>query len=205
MKQIFFITGTDTHVGKTFIACRLLQAAKKQGLCALGLKPVAAGAELVDGILKNDDAILLQQNSSVALPYADINPWCFADPVAPHIAAQKNGSRLDATNIADTLRNTIAGTAANYIVIEGAGGWRVPLNASETLADVVKQLQIPVILVVGMKLGCINHALLTAEAIQRDGLALVGWIASDGGQPMPALQENITTLSERLSAPQLRI
>lgn len=204
MKDRFFIAGTDTGVGKTFIACQLLRAAQQRGLRTLGLKPLAAGAEITLNGLRNDDALLLLQASTVQLPYNAINPFCFEPPVAPHIAAQKNGCELDAKTIAQNIRNTLQQTDADYALVEGAGGWRLPLNDTETFADVVKLLQMPVILVVGMKLGCINHALLTAEAIRADGLELHGWIANDLGEPMTMLEENIATLERLLPAPRLK-
>lgn len=200
-RQIFFIAGTDTDVGKTFIACQLLQQAKQQGLHTLGLKPLAAGAIQAYEGLRNDDALLLQKSSTEKLSYTDINPFCFTNAIAPHIAAQKNAVDLCAADIAQHLQHTLDKTQADYVLIEGAGGWRVPLNTTETMADVVKLLNIPVILVVGMKLGCINHALLTCEAMRADGITLHAWIANDLGKPMPYLAENIATLEQRITAP----
>ncbi len=207
-KQIFFIAGTDTDAGKTFVACQLLRAAQQRGFRTLGLKPLAAGAEKTAEGLRNADALLLQQASSVQLPYEVINPFCFLEAIAPHIAAEKSaaekiGMQLNARDIALHIRHTLDNTDFDYAVIEGAGGWRVPLNEQETLADVAKLLNVPVILVVGMKLGCLNHALLTTEAITRDGLVLRGWIANDFGNPMPYLKENIAALEQRISAPRL--
>lgn len=204
-KQVFFVAGTDTGVGKTHVACGLLRAARARGLRTLGLKPLAAGAGKTADGLHNDDALLLQQHASVRLPYAGVNPYCFAEPVAPHLAAQHAGVTLCASALADNLRDTLEKNDFDYAVIEGAGGWRVPLNDTETLADVVQLLQLPVILVVGMKLGCLNHALLTAEAIARDGLQLAGWVANDLGAPMPLLAENMATLEQKLPAPRLRL
>lgn len=203
MKDIFFITGTDTGVGKTFCACQLLHTARHRGLRTLGLKPLAAGCENTSEGLRNEDALLLQQASTVQLPYNTINPFCFELPVAPHIAAEMIGDALDAKTVAQKIRSVLEQADFDYALVEGAGGWCVPLNDMETLADVVKILQIPVILVVGMKLGCINHALLTAEAIRADGLALHGWIANDFGEPMTMLEENIATLERWLPAPRL--
>lgn len=200
-KQIFFIAGTDTDAGKTHVACQLLRAAQQRGLRALGLKPLAAGAENTAQGLRNNDALLLQQASSVPLPYTEINPFCFAEAIAPHIAAEKNRVRLNANDIAQRIRHTLDNTDFDYALIEGAGGWRVPLNEQETLADVVKLLNVPVMLVVGMKLGCINHALLTAEAIKADGVTLHSWIANDLGKPMSFLAENIAALERRLNCP----
>jgi dethiobiotin synthetase len=200
MKEIFFITGTDTDAGKTYIACQLLLAAQNSGLKTLGLKPLAAGAEKTSSGWRNDDALLLQQASTVQLAYEDINPFCFAEAIAPHIAAEKNHVALSAAGIAEKIQAVLDITDADVVVIEGAGGWRVPLNDTETLADAVKILQIPVILVVRMKLGCINHASLTAEAINADGVTLHGWIANDLGNPMPFLADNIVALEKRLPA-----
>ena len=205
VKKIFFIAGTDTDVGKTYIACQLLRSAQESGCSTLGLKPLAAGAQKADGEWRNEDAVLLQQASTVKLPYASINPFCFELAAAPHLAAQKTGASLSAKNIAQNVRNVLDESDFDYCVIEGAGGWRVPLNDTETFADVVKLLQIPVILVVGMKLGCINHALLTAEAIKADGVTLHGWIANDLGNPMPLLEENIATLERLLPVPRIPI
>lgn len=199
MKDIFFITGTDTGVGKTHVACRLLQQAAHTGRQTLGLKPVAAGAQHA----RNEDAVLLQQASTVSLPYAQINPHCFDDPIAPHLAAAKHGVVLSASDIAQHVQHVMVSTPADYVLIEGAGGWRVPINNTESLADVARLLNVPVILVVGMKLGCLNHALLTAEAIHVDGLTLAGWVANDLGAPMPWLEANIAALEQRLPAPRI--
>ena len=203
MKDMFFITGTDTGVGKTFAACQLLHAAQQCGLRTLGLKPLAAGAEKMDGEWRNEDAVLLQEAATVKLPYASINPFCFELAAAPHLAAKKTGATLSAKTIAQNVRKVLDESEFDYCVIEGAGGWRVPLNDTETMTDVVKLLQIPVILVVGMKLGCINHAVLTVEAIKADGLTLHGWIANDLGHSMPLLAENIATLERLLPAPRI--
>ena len=204
-KQIFFIAGTDTDAGKTHAACQLLHAAQQRGLRTLGLKPLAAGAENTADGLRNADALLLQQASAVQLPYEAVNPFCFFDAIAPHIAAKKSGVRLSAKEIAQHIRHTLDNTEFDYALIEGAGGWRVPINETETLADVVKLLNLPVILVVGMKLGCLNHALLTVEAIVRDGIELYGWIANDFGNPMPYLEENIAALEQKISAPRIAL
>lgn len=205
MKELFFITGTDTGVGKTYVACQLLRSAQQRGSATLGLKPVAAGAEKIDGEWCNDDAMLLQQAATVKMPYGSINPFCFEWAAAPHLAAQKSGVALSAKTIAQHIRRVLYESDFDYCVIEGAGGWRVPLNETETFADVVKLLQIPVILVVGMKLGCINHAVLTAEVIKADGLTLHGWVANDLGEPMPLLAENIAALEKLLPAPRIQL
>ena len=205
MKQIFFIAGTDTDAGKTHVACQLLRAAQQRGLRTLSLKPLAAGAENAVESLRNSDALMLQQASTLQLPYADINPFCFAEAIAPHIAAEKNGARLSAKEIAQRVHQVLNTVDFDYALIEGAGGWRVPLNETETLADVVKLLNLPVILVVGMKLGCLNHALLTAEAIKTDGVTLHSWVANDFGKPMPYWAENIAALEQKIPAPRIAL
>lgn len=204
-RQIFFVAGTDTGVGKTHVACHLLMEARQRGLKTLGLKPLAAGAEKTSHGLRNEDALLLQQASTVQFAYEDINPFCFAEPVAPHIAASENNVALSAAGIAAKIQMLLDKSDAELVIIEGAGGWRVPLNETETMADVVKLLGIPVILVVGMKLGCINHAILTAEAIRSDGINLHGWIANNPGNPMPCLEENISALAHFLNPASLLI
>ncbi len=200
MAKIFFVAGTDTGVGKTRIACALLQAAAAQGLSAFGLKPVAAGCTLQDGKWVNDDALQLIAASTVKLPYEQVNPIALRDPVAPHIAAAREGKRLSLERLEGYVRGALL-RKADLVVIEGAGGWRVPLDPHHTLASLCQRLQIPVILVVGMRLGCINHALLTAEAIRSDGLTLAGWVANVVDNTTAALEENQGTLAALLGAP----
>lgn len=204
MSKLFFVTGTDTDVGKTLISCALLHKAKQQGLTSLALKPVAAGCEQTDLGLQNEDALALQQCATVKLPYQQVNPIAFEPPIAPHIAAAEAGKVLQAGRLVGYCRGALL-QQADFKVIEGAGGWRVPLNNRETLADVAKQLKCQVILVVGVKLGCLNHALLTYEAIIRDGLTVVGWVAN---QVMPGVSHtkaNIETLERMLPAPCLGV
>lgn len=205
MKQRFFITGTDTDAGKTFVSCALLKTAQQRGYTAIGLKPVAAGAQQIDGQLRNDDALALQSASSKHLPYEQVNPIVLAAAIAPHIAAEQVNKRLSVQAITGFIRGTLMTQSANLTLVEGAGGWRVPLNSRETFADIAKSLELEVILVVGMRLGCINHALLTAEAIRRDGLKLVGWVANCIDPDMPVRQENIATLQNWLPAPLLGV
>lgn len=202
-KKTFFVTGTDTDVGKTQIAAGLLHLANSQGLSTLGLKPVAAGCEKTDQGLRNQDALLLQAVSSVKLVYEQINPVTLIEPVSPHIAAQKEKRILSADRLAGFCRSSFR--VADFTLIEGAGGWRVPINPSETMADLVRVLQTPVILVVGMRLGCLNHALLTVDAIRQDGLPLVAWVANCVDVNMRALDENILTLQQRIPAPCLGV
>ena len=196
----FFVTGTDTDVGKTLIACGLLHLAREQGLSTLGLKPLAAGAEDSGEGLRNDDAVALQAESSLKPRYSEVNPVVLKAAIAPHIAAAEEGRSLNLDRLAGLVRGQLI-KKADFTLVEGAGGWRVPLQGRQTLADLAKLLQLPVILVVKMQLGCLNHALLTAEAIQRDGLALAGWVANTSGEPMLKEDENFQTLEQLLPAP----
>ena len=199
MTRTWFVTGTDTGVGKTAISCALLVAAREAGLKTAAIKPVAAGC---DEAGHNEDALQLMDCMTEPLEYSQVNPVALTAAIAPHIAAHQEQRSLQSSRLAGLCRGVMSG-GADFVLIEGAGGWRVPLNARETLADLAVQLQVGVILVVGMRLGCINHALLTAEAIARDGLKLVGWIANQPGETMPCYQENLETLQRRLGAPLL--
>ena len=199
MSKTWFVTGTDTDVGKTAVSCALLHAAAQGGLSTAAIKPVAAGC---DATGRNEDALQLMANMTEQLEYAQVNPIALDAAIAPHLAAEQAGKRLQASRIAGHCRGVMLGNA-DFVLIEGAGGWRVPLNARETLADLAVQLQVDVILVVGMRLGCINHALLTAEAIHRDGLKLSGWVANQPGPRMQCHEENLQTLQRVLPAPLL--
>lgn len=198
----FFVTGTNTEVGKTWISQALLFAAKAQGLRTIAIKPIAAGCDRTPTGLRNEDALLLQKAMTEPLPYSQVNPVALEQAIAPHIAAELAGVELSAGYLAQRCTDTL-GEVHDFALIEGAGGWRVPLSRTETLADLAIALQTPVVLVVGMTLGCINHALLSAEAIRRDGLTLAGWVANSPGPPMPYLEQNIASLKSRLSAPLL--
>lgn len=197
MSRTYFVTGTDTEVGKTAVSCALLEAARAAGLRTAAVKPVAAGC---DAQGRNEDALQLIASMTESLDYAQVNPVALAPPIAPHIAAEQAGRRLQASRLAGICRGVMSG-AAELVLIEGAGGWRVPISPRETLADLARTLQVPVILVVGMRLGCINHALLTAEAIHRDGLALAGWVANQPGERMHCHAENLDTLRRLLPGP----
>ena len=193
--NVYFVTGTDTGVGKTFITSALLRAARARGLACVGYKPIAAGATLRDGALRNEDALELIAAAQSEHDYADINPVVLRPAIAPHIALAQIGLHVSARELA------AACPEAAFTLVEGAGGWFVPLNERETLADVCAALGAKVILVVAMKLGCLNHALLTAAAIKRAGLDLAGWVANCFGDPMPCLTENVDTLRQRLPGP----
>ncbi len=198
-KSAYFITGTDTDVGKTYIASALVQHFCQQGLQAVGMKPVAAGAELVDGRLLNSDVTELIKAGNVDADLALINPYVFAPAIAPHIAAEQAGIRVLLDNIQQSF--DVLQTKADVVVVEGAGGFRVPINRQETMADLAVKLNLPIILVVGVRLGCINHALMTAGSIRAAGLNLVGWVANRIDPNMPAIEENIATLKALIKAP----
>lgn len=204
MGKTYFVAGTDTGVGKTFVSAAMLHKANSMGLRTIGLKPIAAGCEDLGEGLRNEDAVILQAAASQKLAYAQVNPVALKAAVAPHIAAEMEGKRLSVERTMGFVRGGML-MPSDFCLVEGAGGWRVPLNTSETLAGLPKALNLPVILVVGVRLGCINHALLTAEAIQRDGLALAGWVANTIEEEMPALDENIATLKTLLPAPCLGV
>lgn len=199
----FFIAGTDTGVGKTFVSESLLRAAVSQGLACRVLKPVAAGGELsTSGQWQNEDALALLAACNSEQDYDDINPYCFERALSPHLAAEFEGAHVDVAGLVAHCQSQLA-PAHQFALIEGAGGWRVPINQHESMADFAKALKRPVILVVGMRLGCLNHALLSAEAIMADGLVLAGWVANEIDPKMVALNENIETLERLLPAPLL--
>ncbi len=201
MAQAFFITGTDTDAGKTLIATALLHLAHASGLSTLGLKPVAAGCARVQGQWMNEDARQLMRASSGNPNYATVNPVALREPLAPHIAAEREDRQLCVAELLQHCQPLL--DTADFVVLEGAGGWLVPLNATESMADLATGLGCPVILVVGLRLGCINHALLTAAAIAAAGLPLAGWVANQIDPDMAVAAANIETLRERLNAPLL--
>lgn len=201
-KKTFFVTGTDTDAGKTLVSCGLLAKAGQQGLITAAMKPVSAGCEKTEEGLRNGDAVQLIDAMSLALPYDTVNPIAFEPPIAPHIAAMQEDKSLQASRLVGFCRGFTT-QRYDFGVIEGAGGWLVPLNPRETIADIAKEIQLPVILVVGMKLGCISHALLTARAIEQDGLRIAGWVANLIDPDMSVYQENLMTLSSLIQAPLL--
>ncbi|MGI9331036.1 MAG: dethiobiotin synthase, partial [Gammaproteobacteria bacterium] len=197
--------GTDTDAGKTLVALSLLHAAHAKGLSTLGLKPVAAGGSLHAGEFQNEDARLLQNTASVSLEYADVNPVALKAAIAPHIAARQEGVSLSVSALADHCRDLLQHRHADLAVVEGAGGWLVPLAGQDTMADLAVAIGLPVILVIRLQLGCLNHALLTAGAITAAGLPLAGWIGSAARDAMAAADENLATLHERLPGPCLGV
>lgn len=201
MTKSFFITGTDTDVGKTWVTVALMRFFKSKGLSVVGMKPVAAGCEWIDGQWKNEDALLIQQNSSDVLEYTEINPYAYELPVSPHLAADEKQVELD--EIVD--RYEYLKTKADVVIVEGAGGWLVPLNDKVDIADLAKVLDIPVIMVVAIRLGCINHARLTFQAIKAANIECTGWIAVCVDPNMQKQAENIETINNKISAPLLGV
>lgn len=198
--KAYFVTGTDTDAGKTVVTAGLLAAANTRGLTTAAIKPVAAGCEMMPDGLRNADALLLQRTASIALDYDEVNPVAFEPAIAPHIAAAQAGRRLAINQLTGLCRGVLM-HRANLTLLEGAGGWRVPLGSHAFLSELPRELGLPVILVVGMRLGCLNHALLTAEAIARDGLQLAGWVANRVDPAMPCYDENVATLRDLFRAP----
>lgn len=198
-----FVTGTDTDAGKTHVALALLHALRAQGLRAVGFKPVAAGAAYVDGALRNADALALQAASDPCPTYAQVNPYCFAPAIAPHIAAVDVGVEIAFSELLAAAHRLAA--RSDFLVVEGAGGWRVPLGPYHDVAGLSGALGLPVLLVVGLRLGCLNHALLSAESIRASGQTLIGWIGTQPAPGMDRLDDNLATLRERLGVPCLGI
>jgi dethiobiotin synthetase len=196
----YFVTGTDTGVGKTLISCALLHGFAAQGKRVAGMKPVAAGCN-ADG--QNEDVLQLRAAGNVELGYGQINPYCFVPAIAPHLAAQRAGVIVHFSRIAASYHDLAA--QAEVVIVEGAGGLLVPLNAQQDSADLMLELGLPVILVAGMRLGCLNHALLTVEAIAARGLVLAGWVANVVDADMASIEENVAELRQRISAPLLGV
>jgi dethiobiotin synthetase len=195
----FFVTGTDTGVGKTLVSCAMLHRLRARGLRALGMKPVAAGVEPTCEGPVNPDVVALRSASSWPAPLTQVNPYLFEPPIAPHLAAAAAGVRIEIAPIKkafDTLR-----ASAEAIVVEGVGGFLVPLNEREDAADMAVELALPVVLVVGMRLGCLNHALLTQQAIAARSLRLAGWVANSIDPQMARFDGNLQALRERIAAP----
>lgn len=199
--QTIFITGTDTDAGKTYVAVALLQGLKALGYRTVAQKPVAAG---VNAAGFNTDALQLQQHATEPLSYELVNPYCLEDAVAPHLAAAKAELVIDSSILSKELQK-LQNVNADIALVEGAGGWLLPLDDKTTMADWVIEQQLPVLLVVGMKLGCLNHALLTINEIERSGLKLLGWVANCIDPDMAYQQENISYLQQKLTAPCLGI
>lgn len=201
MSKAFFITGTDTGAGKTWASVALMRFFNLRGLSVIGMKPVAAGCEWQDGQLKNEDALLLQQHASLALDYEEINPYAYQAAVSPHLAANDNPVQIDGVLKAfNRIKDK-----ADVVVVEGAGGWFAPVNNEQDIADLAVALQIPVIMVVAIRLGCINHARLTLQAIQAANVDCAGWMAMCVDPDMQKQTENIDTLKKKLTVPLLGV
>lgn len=199
----FFVTGTDTDVGKTFITCALIEAFASRGIRSVPMKPVAAGTINVNGVFMNADVAALRDVSGTEAALSDINPYCFSEPIAPHLAAQHEDVTVELQVICAAFER-LKGDA-NTVLVEGAGGFLVPLSDHQSMAEIPAALALDIILVVDMRLGVLNHALLTVEAIGARGLTLGGWVANSAtaGVPMLAFNENLETLTRMIDAPLL--
>ena len=197
----FFITGTDTGVGKTWFTVAFMAALKGRGLNVMGMKPIATGAEKIKDRLINEDAKLIMQNCSQKVSYNLINPFVFELPIAPHVAAKHEGVVIELDQI--TKNYHLLKSMCDVLVVEGVGGWRVPVTNERSLTDLVSKLNLSVILVVGMRLGCINHAILTAEAINADGINLCGWVSNHLDTVYSQSEETIEALKKRLDCPHI--
>jgi dethiobiotin synthetase len=197
MTRGLFVAGTDTGVGKTVVGVALLRSLAAAGRSAIGMKPVAAGRE--EGSALNADVVALMAAANVAAPLADVNPYSFARPIAPHLAARDEGAAIDLDRICAAYAR-LAGLA-DAVVVEGAGGVRVPLGPGTEMIDIPVRLGLPVVLVVGIRLGCLNHALLSAQALDARGVRMVGWVANRIDPAMGEGEANVGALAERLTAP----
>src|SRR5574337_760761 len=196
-----FVTGTDTGVGKTRVAAAMIRALGCGGLKTVGMKPVASGSASSARGLRNDDALQLQAAANLPRPYELVNPYAFAPPIAPQLAAQEAGVRIELAHILESYRRLCEGAEA--VVVEGVGGWQVPLGNDWGLPELARAFGLPVVLVVGLRLGCLNHALLSARAIRSDGLRLAGWVANAIDPGFERRAENLATLERSLNAPLL--
>ena len=199
MSISLYVTGTDTGIGKTLASCALLHALRGRGLRALGMKPVASGCDWIDGGWRNADALALQAAGDPGAAYADINPFALQQPLAPELAARDSGTEVTLTPI--LAAHARLASVADAMVVEGVGGWAAPLSATLDQADLVRALRLPVVLVIGLRLGCLSHALLSARAIAADGLRLAGWIGSHVDPHMARVDDNLAMLRARLPAP----
>jgi dethiobiotin synthetase len=199
----FFVTGTDTGVGKTLVAVALTRALVARGLQTAVMKPVAAGWMTTPEGPRNDDALELLDASNVAAAYEDVNPWLLSIPASPHLAARTDGVAIGHERILVAQRKLAA--ASEILIVEGAGGWLAPISATETMADIAVKMALPVVLVVGLRLGCLNHALLTRAAVRASALPFAGWIANGLETPMAHARENVETLATSFGSPPLAV
>ncbi|CAM2886292.1 dethiobiotin synthase [Vibrio rarus] len=201
MNKTFFVAGTDTDVGKTVVSKALLQAFNQQGFSTIGYKPVAAGSEQTEQGLTNSDALCLQKAASVSLPYSQVNPVALVTPASPHIAARIDGTEVCTQRLSEQLLQHQE--KADVVLVEGAGGWRVPITAERYLSEWVVAEKIPVVLVVGIKLGCLNHAILSEEMIKHDGLDIVGWVANRINPFEEHYKDIVAFLEAKIDAPKI--
>ena len=201
MGKGFFISGTDTGIGKTTASVFLMKQLQQQGLSVAGMKPIASGCEVSGNGLRNEDALALMAQASIDLPYDLINPFAYEEPIAPHIAAHNSGRAIDVNTIVENYRQIAA--QVDIVVVEGVGGWAVPINEQQTTAHVAQALGLPVVLVTGIRLGCLNHTLLTAQAIESDGMLCSAWIANHLAPDTAYAAENINYLKKTLPFPYL--
>ena len=199
MNKGFFITGTDTSVGKTLVTTGLIRLFSEDGIKVAGMKPIASGCEVTDQGLRNEDAMLIMRESNVDLDYELINPYAYEPPVSPHFAASESDQKIKLDHIVEKFTEISA--QADLVIVEGVGGWQAPLDDDLNMSDLAGKLNLPVILVVGLRLGCINHALLTADAIRQKGLSLLACVASQIDADYQRLDETLETLEKRLGIP----
>lgn len=198
-----FVAGTDTGVGKTQVTLGVMRCLQGRGLKVAGMKPIASGCCQTDDGWRNADALAIKQESSISFPYCTINPYAFEPPIAPHIAAEEAGVTISMELIAKAYRQIVA--QVDWCIVEGVGGWRVPIDSQHTTADLVASLALPVVLVVSIRLGCLNHALLSVESIQHREVKLLGWVANQIDQATARAERNIATLQEWIDAPLIGI
>jgi dethiobiotin synthetase len=198
MKGVF-VTGTDTGVGKTKVSLGIMEYLRERGLRVTGMKPVASGCYRKEHSLRNQDAVLLRAHSSINVDYSMVNPYAFEAAVSPHIAARRQGDEIRLKKVVDCFR--VLQGLAEFVLVEGVGGWQVPLNSNDRLSDMAGVLGLPVVLVVGLRLGCLNHAFLTSSAIERSGCTLAGWVGNLAEPGFDYLEENMESLSQAIPAP----
>ncbi len=201
--EALFITGTDTGVGKTLVSVSLVKALVRHGLRCAVMKPIASGSEQTSEGLRNADALALAEASNVVVPYASINPYCFEPAISPHIAAEEAKIEVDVGLIKS--RFEALASSADFVVVEGAGGWYAPISKSKSMADLPKSLNIPALLVVGVRLGCLNHALLTKQAIEASGVEFAGWVANSIGPKIERAAQNLASLERMLGSEPLAV
>ncbi|MDH5602021.1 MAG: dethiobiotin synthase [Gammaproteobacteria bacterium] len=193
----YFITGTDTEIGKTYVSSLIIKSLAEENLKVVGMKPIASGANYINETLQNEDALSLIDASNVSVEYKNVNPYVFEPAVSPHIAAEQAGVEISFTEIKNNFEQL--NKAADVVIVEGVGGWYAPLSCHTTVADLAAAFNLPVILVVGLRLGCLNHALLTAQAIRQSGLSIAGWIANHVEEDFSSADKNIETLKHYLN------